>query len=415
MKFKKYTILIFILFLLLSPLSLLAQSNLAQSNSSYTTVYFFGRDDCKFCQAEKEFLTKLQEERDDFEYIYYNIFESEKDRELFLRLTESKEIPKITPITVINNYLIQGFNSEETTGQNIIKQIELSKTQEPVSIEDFINNPEYEMTQSGSGCQADSLEPCILEDEYPTFDLPFIGVIKARDFSLFSLSAILGFVDGFNPCAMWVLVTFLLILLQVGDRRKMWQIAGLFILAEAIMYNLILNVWYSVWDFVGLDRIVTPLVGLLAVGSGVFFLWKYNKDKNKPLVCDVTDAESQSKFEGKIKKIASSPLTIASALGIIGLALSVNIIEFACSIGIPQAYTKILDLNTLDFLARQFYILIYTIAYMIDDLIVFGLALWGINKIHMSAKYSKISTLIGGILMLILGIILIVNPNILSF
>ena len=145
-------------------------------------------------------------------------------------------------------------------------------------------------------------------------------------------------------------------------------------------------------------------------------MYRYWINRNKDLICDITDIEEQAKTTSKIKKLASEPLTYASAIGIIALALSINIIEFACSIGIPQAFTKILELNQLSFLTTQYYILIYTILYMIDDLIVFGFAIWGFSKLQSAGhKYSQISLVIGGILMLILGALLVWNPSLLVF
>ena len=218
-------------------------------------------------------------------------------------------------------------------------------------------------------------------------------------------------IDGFNPCAMWVLITFLILLSQIGDKRKMMLVAGIFIVAEAIMYNLILNVWFTTWDFVGLDALVTPLVGILAVGGGLFFLYRYRKNRNKPLVCDITDIDTQYSTTQKIQDLITKPTTIFTILGIIAIAFSVNIIEFACSIGVPQAYTKILELNNLDFITRQFYILIYTLGYMVYDVVVFGLAIWGFSKLEAHGhKYAQLSLLIGGILMLVLGAILVLNP-----
>lgn len=108
-------------------------------------------------------------------------------------------------------------------------------------------------------------------------------------------------------------------------------------------------------------------------------------------------------------------MTVATAVGIIGVALSVNVIEFACSIGIPQTFTGILEINTLSFWTQQWYVLIYILAYMVDDFIVFGFALYGFDKLHASEKYSKLSTLIGGILMILLGGLLLFFPDILIF
>jgi len=130
------------------------------------------------------------------------------------------------------------------------------------------------------------------------------------------------------------------------------------------------------------------------------------------LVCDITNIETQSKTINRFKAIVNQPITIVSILAILVIAFSVNIIEFACSIGIPQAYTKILELNLLTFMERQWYILVYTIGYMVDDFIVFGLAIWGYSKLEShGGKYAQMSLLIGGILMLLLGGILIINPS----
>jgi len=173
-------------------------------------------------------------------------------------------------------------------------------------------------------------------------------------------------------------------------------------------------VWYKTWDFVALDHYVTPLVGFLALGGGGFFLWRWHKNKNTPLVCDITDLDTQSKTITKFQAIVNQPVTIASIAAILVIAFSVNVIEFACSIGIPQAYTKILELNMLSFMERQWYILVFSLGYMFDDVVVFGLAIWGYSRLQShGGKYAQLSLLIGGVLMLVLGLLLIINPSLL--
>jgi len=347
-------------------------------------IYLFERDGCGFCAKEMTFFEYLITQRDDFNLIVVDVGEA-GNRQQFDLVTDRYNLSKVTPTTVVGEFVFQGFGSFETTGQNIIDFIEQSKT----------------------GTLIDSKKNF-------DFNVPFFGTIDSKDFSLFSLSAILGLVDGFNPCAMWVLMTFLLILWQVKDKKKMFQVAGLFILAESVMYWLILNFWFKTWDFIGLDDVITPLIGLLAVGAGIYFLYRYWKNRGQ-LVCD-TDVKKQSKTESKIRNLINSPMTILTALGIIGVALSVNVIEFACSIGIPQAFTKILELNDMSAVTEQLYILLYTFSYMIDDFLIFGLALYGFSKFYaVGQKYSNLSSLIGGVLMLILGIILLFAPNLLIF
>jgi glutaredoxin len=386
-----------------SPTAIVSASDMRESSG----VFLFGRDDCGFCQEEFAYL-----EEEGIEYEYLNIVESEQAKEYYDQIAEKHGVPKVTPITVIGERVIVGFNGPETTGQSIKNAIAALEDTDIRTIEEHLREAPVQDVTVGGGCTG--LECTLGDDSAFTFDLPFLGVVDLKSFSLFSLSIILGVIDGFNPCAMWVLITFLVLLSQAGSRQKMIFLAGLFIVAQAVMYNLILNVWYQTWDFVALDQYVTPLVGFLALGGGVFFLWRWKRNKKTELVCDISNIETQTKTMNKFQTIVHQPITIASVVAILVIAFSINIIEFACSIGIPQAYTKILELNMLTFLERQWYILIFTIGYMVDDLIVFGLAIWGYSKLQAhGGKYAQLSLLIGGVLMLALGALLILNPSLL--
>jgi len=391
------------------------QAQEANPAASLVTVHVFERADCTYCKAEREFLEKLESSQKglEFKIQWHDIVEDEEANTLYQTITTLKKVPRITPITIVGDTLIQGFDAPETTGERILAAIARVPESGGITLDEFIAGKTITEGNSTAGC--DSGDVCLPEDPHEfSFKLPVLGVVNLQTFSLASLSIVLGTIDGFNPCAMWVLITFLLILLQIGDRKKMLQVAGLFIAAEAIMYGLILNVWYTTWDFVGLDGIVTPLIGMVAIGGGVYFLYKYHKSR-KVLTCDVAGLETQGKIQSKIQKIAKTPLTLAAVGGIIAIAFSVNIIEFACSVGIPQAFTKILELNQLGFLETQGYTFLYILFYMLDDFVVFGLALWGFNKIHAAEKYSRLSMLIGGVLMIILGALLVFAPNMLTF
>ncbi|MBU1118938.1 glutaredoxin [Patescibacteria group bacterium] len=375
-----------------------------------TTISVFVREGCAHCEDEKEFLDSLTQEMPSLSVMYYDL-EEPKNSELFEQITDQYNISKGTPITLVNNTILSGFGTADTTGETI-RQLTLKQEKSNTQFEDIINgeaavydvyNPETVCDESG----------CYVPESEYVVTIPIVGTqIDVSDFSLSILSFVLGFIDGFNPCALWVLIMFLVILTQVGSKKKMWQYAGIFILAEAIMYYFILTVWFSAWDFIGLNEIVTPLIGVLAVGSGVYFIYKFATYKPE---CSVIGAEKRSKITEKVKAIAKKPFSIGVFIGILGVAFSVNIFEFACSIGIPQTYTKILELNDLSWWVRQWYMFIYIGAYMIDDILIFGLALWGFDKIGLTHKYSKWSTLIGGVLMILLGLLLLFKPEALVF
>lgn len=378
------------------------------SEGAKAEVVVFVREGCTHCEAEKKYLGELSKRRDDFKVRYFDL-KREEDRKVWEAFTSRVSSSKVTPITVIGKTYVIGFDAADTTGKEIETLIEsANKTKIPTDLSKITKD---DVAAASSTCDENGLVPC---EANPTFNitLPFLGKIDAQKYPLFALSAMLGFFDGFNPCAMWVLVTFLVILVQVGDRKKMFAFAGTFILAEAIMYSFILLVWYKTWDFVRLDGIVTPIVGLVSIVGGIFFLKEWRK---KELECKVTDLKQRQSTREKIKSLAADKFTFITFLSILGIAFSVNIIEFACSVGIPQAFTKILELNGLSFLQTVFFIGIYILFYMIDDFIVFGIAFYSIDKLSLTTKYSKLSNLVGGIVMLILGLMLIFKPSFMLF
>lgn len=404
---QRITLILFALCFLLSG-SLFFTSQLVQAQeptSSESVVYMLGRDDCGFCKKQAAWM-----EAEGIKYEYLNIVDDDEAARLFVAIAEKHNTSKVTPLTVIGERVILGFNGPDTTGASIKAAIVSAAETDIRTPQEHLERAPVQEVTVGGGCS--DLDCDAGATATYIFDLPVLGVVDLKSFSLFTLSLLLGVIDGFNPCAMWVLVTFLVLLSQAGSKQKMIFLAGLFVLAEAVMYNLILNVWYKTWDFVALDQIVTPLVGFLALAGGVFFLYRWYKNRDAALVCDISSIEQQSKTIEKFKAIVNQPLTITTIGAIIVIAFSVNIIEFACSIGIPQAYTKILELNILSFMERQWYILIYTFGYMVDDLIVFGLAIWGFSKLEAHGqKYSQLSLLIGGVLMLLLGVLLVFIPE----
>ncbi len=373
------------------------------------------RSDCAHCQEEKQFLSELATRRNDFSVRFYDIDGDGAD--IFNRIATLEKLPKATPIAIVGGTVLQGFDTPETTGRRIEALLDASRGKDQMTFERYLatsGNRQMAEQVAGASC-ADGTACAIPATEPYLVSLPFVGkTVNVSEFSLPTLAVVLGFVDGFNPCAMWVLATFILLLAQTGSRKKLIQVAGLFLVAETVMYYLILNVWFTTWDFIGLDRIVTPIVGIVATGGGLFFLYEWYKSLGTKMACQIVDAENRSKIIRRIKTFVTGDFTILVALGIIGLAFTVNVIEFACSIGIPQAFTKIIELNHLGLWHTQLLMAIYIFFYMIDDLFVFGLAIWGFEKLHLTEKYSQWSALIGGVLMLLLGYLMMFHPDIIS-
>ena len=242
-------------------------------------------------------------------------------------------------------------------------------------------------------------------------NIPFIGEIDAKDFSLPTLAVILGLVDGLNPCAMWVLVYLISLVLTLKDRRQIWLIVGSFVFASGVLYFLFMTAWLNAYLFMGYVRQLTLLVGFFALWVGTVDIYESIKNRGK-LACEVGNSESKSKIMARIKKVALSPFSVGSFFAIIVLAFVVNSIEFLCSAALPAVFTYILSMSPFSTLQYYVYILLYVFFFMSHALLIFGTAAFAATS-ALGEKYAVYTKPIGGAIMLGIGIILIFFPSIL--
>ena len=235
---------------------------------------------------------------------------------------------------------------------------------------------------------------------------------KYGHLSLPVLTFVVALLDGFNPCAMWTLLFLISLLLGMNDRKRMWLLGTTFIAASALVYFLFLAAWLNLFLFLGFIVWVRLVVGLVALVTGGYFLRDYVV--NKTGQCQVIGNRRQKTME-KIRKIIKKKLLLLSLLGIIILAFAVNLVELICSAGLPAIYTQILSLAQLPKWQYYLYLIFYILIFMLDDLIIFFIAMITLQAVGIQSKYSRLSHLIGGILMLIIGCLLLFKPEWLMF
>lgn len=357
-------------------------------NSANVTMYFFYSTSCSHCHAESIFLTKIEPKYPSLEIKRLAVDISPSNANLMKEFMQEHNLSSTigVPQTYIGNSVVIGYSDDGTTD----KLIE-DKIKECIQI----------------GCN----QTVVTTEEY-VFEYPIIGRVDVRTLSLPFLSFLLGLLDGFNPCAMWVLIYLLTMLAATKDRKRMMLIAGTFILASVFWYFLILSGWLKLWDIIGLTDVTRIIIGIIAVVVGILNLKDYITLPKA--VCKVTDVASQSNIMKRVEGIAKPSAVPATLLGIILLAFTVNTIEFACSAGFPTTFTRILALNNLPAIEYYFYIFIYIFFYMLDDMIVFAMAVLTLSLTDFSLRYGKFSQLASGIVLFLLGVLLIFVPSILS-
>jgi len=345
-------------------------------------VHFFYLPGCEHCEAQEPFNEKLE--------ATYSINITRRDatqpaeHALLSQMLEERGIkyePEF-PITIFGNQVFSGWESEETSG----KAIEMALKQ-------CLAGDCPASTDGESG------------DDRPRIKLPLIGEIDPADYSLGALAVILGLVDGFNPCAMWVLVYLIAIVATLRDKRRIWLLCGSFVLASGILYFLFMTVWLNAYLFIGYVKPVTVVVALVAVGGGILLMREFAETKGA-IVCKVTDEESRKKTMTRIQNVVASPLTLGTIAGIVVLAFTVNSIEFVCSAAIPAVFTQVLALRSLSTFEYYGYILLYDLFFMLDDIVVFSSAAFAMTS-SLGDRYAKYTRPVGGTILIILGMLLL--------
>ena len=406
---KKIKLLVVILLLLLFV------PNIKAEQKEKIRLYLFHQSTCPHCREEREFLETIKDKYDNFEIIEYEVDTNEMNYNFYRKVVETAKIDSNgVPLTIVGSYYNIGFGKgTDGTIKKFIEKYEKDSSNY-IDIVSKIKNDEDATYKSSNGViQIEGSESNVKIDEEKT--IPILGKINAKNVSLPLVSIIIGLVDGFNPCAMWVLLFLITMLFNMKDKKKMWILGLTFLTTSAIIYLLFMVAWLKVAISFTSVKIIRLLISLVALIGGFINLRSYVNSLDKDDGCEVVDEKKRKKTIAKIRKIIGEKSFFLSIIGIITLAVSVNLIELACSAGLPLIFTQILALNDLSTLRYAFYMFLYILFFLIDDIVIFVIAMLTLNIKGISSKYGKYSHLIGGIIMILIGILMIFKPEWLMF
>lgn len=404
---KKYIKILTILLLLITSIIQVK----ADEEKNLVNIYFFHSNTCSHCKAERELLTELEKKYNNIKIYTYEISEEENIK----LLNEVSELYDTnvsgTPFTIIGDKYFKGYNHDNTK-PTFIATIEYysnngykDRVGEHIGIKEL---PTYEIKE-------DQVDINDYIAEYTSHKISIFGkTIELKSLTLPVIAILIGLVDGFNPCAMWVLLFLISMLLGMKNRKKMWILGLTFLGTSALIYLLFMIAWLNAATLLLTINWVRLIIGLIAIVGSIINLTSYFKHR-KDNGCDVVSDNKRNKIFDKIKKFTHEKNFFLAIIGCMTLAISVNIIELACSAGLPVMFTQILSMNNLNILEYIIYIALYMLFFLLDDLIVFFIAMRTMELTGFSTKYGKLAKLIGGILLLLIGILMIFKPEWLMF
>ncbi|MFH1661960.1 MAG: hypothetical protein ABIA02_02605 [Candidatus Falkowbacteria bacterium] len=369
-------------------------------------VYFFYGNGCPHCAKEEKFLNNLKQENENIKINSFEVWHDAENIKFLTRIVRELNLETYgIPLLIIGDKTFVGFYNEETTGKQIKLAIDYYLENECVDLIKPIINQEDSIEN-----QAECAQETDLLGE---INIPILGEVAFRDLSLPIFTILVAAIDGFNPCAMWVLLFLISLLLGMEDRKRMWILGSVFIFSSGFVYFLFLSAWLNLFLFLGFVIWIRILIGITALASGIYHLREYRI--NKEGVCKVSGGEKRRLIFEKLRMVSQKKNIFFATLGIIILAFAVNLVELVCSAGLPAVYTNVLSLSNLPKFQHYFYLILYIFIFMLDDLFVFLIAMTTLKIKAISSRYTRWSGLVGGIILVIIGILLLFKPGWIMF
>lgn len=347
-------------------------------------LYLFHGDGCPHCRDEKNWLDGIKREyKNKLNVYYFEVWYNADNVKLMDKVKKEFNIKESgVPLTIIGGKYFSGFNA--STAVNMENKIK----------EYLTDNKE----ESGENKK----------------NLPILGDVDLKSVSIPLVATILGFIDGFNPCAMWILLFLINLLFGMKDKKKAWTLGLVFLFISGFVYflsmigiNFVLGIATINW--------MKIVIAIFILIFGILNLRKYLKIRKEEAGCTVVDDKKRKNLISRMKKIVNNKSFLLSIVGVIVLGASVNLIEMACSLGFPLVFNEVLTVNNVVGVTRIIYLLIYIFFYMIDDIVVFAISMITLEATGITNKYNKLCTLISAIIMIIMGVLLILKPEWLMF
>ena len=363
---------------LLCVLLLVLSGPAVQADEPPPDVEVFVRSGCPHCEAAKGFLDQLQRELPSLHIVFHDLAQDPTALPRLRALADARGIVTIgVPTFLIGDKVIVGFLSADTTGTEIRAHL---------------------ATHGGRAAAAPE-----------SIETSWFGELRVRDLGLPLFTIIIGLLDGFNPCAMWVLLFLLSLLVNLQDRRKMALLAGTFVFVSGLVYFAFMAAWLNIFLLIGLSRAVQVGLGGIALFVGAinvkdFFAWRRGITLSIP-------AAAKPGLYARVRAILQAENLAGALTGIMILAGLVNMIELLCTAGFPALYTQVLSVQGLSMWEYYGYLGLYNLAYIFDDSLMVTTAVITLSRRKLQERAGQWLKLAGGTVMASLGCVLLLKPH----
>jgi thiol-disulfide isomerase/thioredoxin len=368
-------------------------------------LYYFFSPTCPHCQAAAPFIDELAARSPWLEVQKFSVKDHRANARFYYETalalgTQALSVPGF----VFCRQVLIGYDSAESTGAEIAAALEKCHEQR-------LANPSP--VQSTAGADAAG-EPAtaVGEPAGTTVHLPFVGAVDAKAFSLPVLTLVLAGMDAFNPCAFFVLLFLLSLLVHAKSRTRMAIVGGTFVLFSGLVYFVFMAAWLNVFLIAGELRVITAVAGLVALLVAVLNIKDYFWFKAGPSL-SIPESAKPGLFKRMREIVASGSLGPMLASTVL-LAIVANSYELLCTAGFPMVYTRVLTLAGLETWQYYAWLAVYNVIYVIPLLAIVIVFVRTMGARKLSETEGRILKLISGFMMLGFGLLLLIAPQLLT-
>jgi hypothetical protein len=386
-------------------------------------LYVFWSRTCPRCEKATPFVEDLRTRYPWLRVYWYEISSHPPNRELYRRMAESLgQFAGQVPAFFYCKQAQIGFDSSETSQKKIdqalvrchkaLEEHYRKRSQMPTVSEMVM------IASAIQGLENDSREPLVEPPDLPMdvqpendslIELPLLGTIDPASVSLPVLTMVLAGCDAFNPCAFFVLLFLLSMMVHTHSRLRMLFVGGIFVFFSALIYFLFMAAWLNLFFILGQLTLITLIAGLIAVIISIinikdYFWFKQGVSLSIP---DSVKPDLYRRMTGLIRTGGLVSLVVSTVV----LSATVNLYELLCTSGFPLVYTRILTLRELPTVAYYFYLLLYNLVYVLPLALIVLAFVVTLGTRKLSEYEGRVLKLLSGVMMLVLGILLLVKPE----
>ena len=381
----------------------------AADGSPTVRLYYFYSPTCPHCQAAKPLINDFAARTPWLELKAYAVKDDKDNARFYYDTAQALGVEALSvPGFIFCRQVRIGYDGAATTGAELISALEAchaERVAHPVAAPDAA-------TAATLGGTAGSPTGIAEEPSGTTIHLPFVGTVNAQALSLPALTVVLAGMDAFNPCAFFVLLFLLSLLVHARSRVRMAIVGGTFVLFSGIVYFVFMAAWLNVFLIAGELRIITVIAGLVALFVAVLNIKDYFWFKEGPSL-SIPDTAKPGLFK-RMREVVTEGAMGPMLLGTVLLAIVANSYELLCTAGFPMVYTRALTLAKLESWQYYAWLAAYNVIYVIPLLVIVIVFTRTMGARKLSESEGRILKLVSGLMMLGFGIVLLFAPNLLT-